>query len=973
MAKRKRAISPPPTDDTPMPASPPDNSEAVPDPDQSRLDADIDCSAVPPPSKRTRVEDVEDEDDAPGPREYYIEDFPWPAGDPILERGVLPTFFELLRREKVVKGEDMWKPFSSREEWELARWLVRSGISQKEIDNFLKLGSIQNNVSPSFDNKRKLFQTIDKLPTGPEWTCEVFELQGDLLDEKGNPRTEEVELWKRDPVACIRELMGDARFRKHMRYAPERVYIDEEGTSRAYSEMATADWWWKIQKILPKGVTIAPIILASDKTQLSRFSGDKSAWPVYLTIGNIDQDIRRKPSEHATVLIGYLPVSKLECFSKKHRSVESYQLFHTCMRSLLEPLIEAGKSGVEMLCADGKTRLVYPILAAYVADYPEQCLIGCCMENRCPKCKAKYDELGDHVCLPPRDQKETIRILKQASDGLEPQEFTDWGLRPVNPFWVDLPHCNIFQCFTPDILHQLHKGVFKDHVVKWATAAINADGPGQASDSTQKTEVDRRFQAMTRHPSLRHFKKGISLISQWTGNEYKNMEKVFLSVIAGSADKSVTKCVRAVLDFVYYAHYEEHTSESLKKLEESWHTFHKEKDIFVELGIRDHFNIPKIHSMSHYASMIRSHGSAGGYNTEASERLHIDYAKIAYNASNKKGYIRQMTAWMRRREAVEKFQRFLQYAIDEYGEQDSEEEDEDEDDVDVDINVDGNIDSQNGNSRENINHPAASVLDDHDDDLADSADSPTMNPSGSQFEYGESIYSIPRAPAYTNVSIDDLTTKFGASDFVRAMEAFLRQHKLLKPDYWDAEPATYSVYKRLRIFIPPTPEVSQLTTVDPVRATLAEPAHGHKKPKLSHFDTVLARKELPEDESIDLDLLGPKGLHVARIRAIFDLPKELGKLRHPLAYVEWFTPLRKLDELTGMFKVQCSLRGGLPNASIVPVTYISRSCHLSPCYGRSVNPQYTSDNILESCSTFFLNPYLRHIDFVLLRDKCITS
>jgi hypothetical protein len=42
---------------------------------------------------------------------------------------------------------------------------------------------------------------------------------------------------------------------------------------------------------LPKGAVIAPVILASDKTSLSQFGGDKQAWPVYLIIGNISKAI----------------------------------------------------------------------------------------------------------------------------------------------------------------------------------------------------------------------------------------------------------------------------------------------------------------------------------------------------------------------------------------------------------------------------------------------------------------------------------------------------------------------------------------------------------------------------------------------------------------------------------------------------------------------------------------------------------
>lgn len=96
-------------------------------------------------------------------------------------------------------------------------------------------------------------KTIDRLPTGPDWTCKLVRIQGDLeptteqgpADEDSN--TEELELWLHDPVACIRELIGNPSFHGEIAYAPEKVYLDSHGRTRRYDEMWTGDWWWRTQ------------------------------------------------------------------------------------------------------------------------------------------------------------------------------------------------------------------------------------------------------------------------------------------------------------------------------------------------------------------------------------------------------------------------------------------------------------------------------------------------------------------------------------------------------------------------------------------------------------------------------------------------------------------------------------------------------------------------------------------------------
>ena len=90
-------------------------------------------------------------------------------------------------------------------------------------------------------------KTVDKLWIGPGWYCEIIDLAGNQVGEDGRTLAEDLELWRRDPVECVNELIGNPSFKDYISYVPEHVYADDAGQDRIYDKMWTADWWWKTQ------------------------------------------------------------------------------------------------------------------------------------------------------------------------------------------------------------------------------------------------------------------------------------------------------------------------------------------------------------------------------------------------------------------------------------------------------------------------------------------------------------------------------------------------------------------------------------------------------------------------------------------------------------------------------------------------------------------------------------------------------
>ena len=66
----------------------------------------------------------------------------------------------------------------------------------------------------------------------------------------------------------------------------------------------------------------------------------------------------------------------------------------------------------------------------------------------------------------------------------------------LQPFTLDFPRADIYEMISPDLLHQLIKGTFKDHLVTWVCQYLVARH-GERKANVILDDIDWRYGALT--------------------------------------------------------------------------------------------------------------------------------------------------------------------------------------------------------------------------------------------------------------------------------------------------------------------------------------------------------------------------------------------------------------------------------------------------------------------------------------------
>ncbi|KAI6031143.1 hypothetical protein PISMIDRAFT_57563, partial [Pisolithus microcarpus 441] len=544
-----------------------------------------------------------------------------------------------------------WYPFTSRVEFETEEFLfTTSQMPQSHVDRLMQLWTasvLHHNERAPFVDHADLHRVIDAIPHGDiPWKSFQVKYAGKIPECNAHGwMSKGYDVWFRDPNAVVKTLLGNPDFHNHFDYVPYREF--EPTGQRRWENFMSGNWAWRHADILAKdpamhGAMLVPVILGSDKTTVSVATGQNDYYPLYLSIGNVHNNTRRA-HRNAVVLLAFLAIPKTDRDSEDTAEFRKFrrQLFHTTLARILSSLRDGMSKPEVWRCPDGHFRRTAYALAAYIADYPEQVLLSCLVQGWCPICTSMSNNLDGHDSVLRSRQHVEFCICAFVLAELWDQ----YGVvGDLTPFTNDFPHADIYKMLTPDLLHQIIKGVFKDHLVTWIGEYLKITH-GEAEANRILDDIDRRIAAVPLYPNLRRFPEG-RRFKQWTGDDSKALMKVYLPAIEGHVPPGMVHAVSAFLDFCYYARRNSLNETALGNLAEALQRFHHHRHIFQETGVRDNgpkgFSLPRQHSMNHYQHLIQEFGAPNGLCSSITESKHIKAVKQPWRRSNRFEALGQM-------------------------------------------------------------------------------------------------------------------------------------------------------------------------------------------------------------------------------------------------------------------------------------------------------------------------------------------
>ena len=307
-------------------------------------------------------------------------------------------------------------------------------------------------------------------------------------------------------------------------------------------------------------------------------TGDLEMHPLFLTIANINSNVRMKATSHAWACIAYTPSPEF-LVHPDFQSVLEARVWHDCMDIVCTGLKLAARAGTFMSNPNNLTRYCFMPLAAYIADLPEQHMIACVTKSVSPISLAEQSQFGDGILYPPRDGEDTLRKLVDLCKKIDPwklQEFLaeakDYLSGVQLPFWRDWRFSNPSIFLLGELLHAGHK-LFNDHPFKWCKVVLG------------NNELDACYRIQHKRVSVRHF-DGVLRAKQMTGREHRDIQRTIVTTIAGAADPDFVCTIRAFVDFLYRAQSLSFTASSIQTMEQSLLEFHSYKDAVLRAGAR---------------------------------------------------------------------------------------------------------------------------------------------------------------------------------------------------------------------------------------------------------------------------------------------------------------------------------------------------------------------------------------------------